>query len=105
VYFLAAKQDLRFVVRALHDVVSNWEGIALCLKVETIDKIKKEYRGPEKRMIAILSAWLNGQTLKESPKLTWKSVVRVVADRVGGENPAHAERILLNYNSKYESVV
>ena len=99
-YFLAAKRDLRFVVRALHDVVSNWEGIALCLKVETIDKIKKEYRGPEKQMIAILSAWLNGQTLKESPNLTWKSVVRVVADRVGGENPAHAERILLNYNSK-----
>ena len=99
-YFLAAKRDLRFVVRAVHDVVDKWEGIALSLKVETIDKIKKEYRGPEKRMIAILSAWLNGQTLKESPYLTWKSVVRVVADRGGGDNPSHAVRILLNYDSK-----
>ena len=92
-------------MRAVHDVVDKWEGIALCLKVETIDKIKKEYRGPEKRMIAILSAWLNGQTLEgKAPKLSWKSVVRVVADRVGGENPAHAERILLNYNSKHRNL-
>ena len=88
-------------MRALHDVVSNWEGIALCLKVEIIDKIKREYKVPEKRMIAILSAWLNGQTLEgKASDLTWKSVVWVVADRVGGQNPAHAERILLNYNSK-----
>jgi len=92
------------VVRAVHDVVGKWEGIALCLKVETIDKIRREYRGPEKRMIAILSAWLNGQSLEGAPNLTWKSVVRVVADRVGGENPAHAECILLNYNSKHRNL-
>ena len=46
-------------------------------------------------MIAILSAWLNGQTLKESPNLTWKSEVWVAADRMGRENPAQCERIIL----------
>ena len=91
-------------MRAVNDVVRNWEGIAHCLKVETIERIKEAYQGPERQMIAILSAWLNGQTLEgKAPKLSWKSVVRVVADRVGGDNPAHAERILLNYNSKHRN--
>ena len=97
----AADRDLRFVVRAVHEVVGNWEGIALCLKVTTIDNIKKLYRGPEKRMIAVLSAWLKGQTIEgKAPSLSWRSVVWVVADRVGGENPAHAQHILLKHSSK-----
>ena len=88
-------------MRAVHEVVGNWEGIALCLKVTTIDEIKNLHRRPEKRMIAVLSAWLRGQTIKgRAPSLSWKSVVWVVADRVGGENPAHAEHILLNHSSK-----
>ena len=86
-------------MRAVHDVVDKWEGIALCLRVKDIDKIKRDYRGAGKRMIAVLSAWLRGQTQDDEPP-SWKMVVWVVADRVGGDNPAHAERILLNYDSK-----
>ena len=95
----AAPRDLRFVVRAVHDVADKWEGIALCLRVKDIDQIKRNYRGAGKRMIAVLSAWLRGKTLDNEPP-SWKKVVWVVADRVGGDNPAHAERILLNYESK-----
>ena len=87
------------MVRAVHDVVDKWEGIALCLRVKNIDKIKRDYRGAGKRMIAVLSAWLRGQTQDDEPP-SWKKVVWVVADRVGGDNPAHAARILLNYESK-----
>ena len=87
------------MVKAVHDVVDKWEGIALCLRVKDIDKIKRNYRGAGKRMIAVLSAWLRGQTQDDEPP-SWKKVVKVVADRVGGDNPAHSERILLNYDSK-----
>ena len=87
------------MVRAVCDVVDKWEGIALCLRVKDIDKIKRNYRGAGKRMIAVLSAWLRGRTQDDEPP-SWKMVVWVVADRVGGDNPAHAERILLNYDGK-----
>ena len=87
------------MVRAIHDVVDKWEGIALRLRVKNIDKIKRDYRGAGKRMIAVLSAWLRGQTQDDEPP-SWKKVVWVVADCGGGNEPAHAEHILLNYESK-----
>ena len=87
-------------MRAVHVVVDKWEGIALCLRVKDIDKIKRDYRGAGKRMIAVLIAWLRGQTLGYEPP-SWKKVVWVVADRVGGDNLAHTKRILLNYESKW----
>ena len=91
-------------MRAVHDVVDKWEGIALCLKVKNIDQIKKDYHGTGKRMIAALSAWLQGET-RDNETRSWKKVVSVVADCVGGDNPAHAEHILLNYHSEHTSLL
>ena len=91
-------------MRAVHDVVGKWKGIARCLRVKDIDQIEKDYRGVGKRMIAVLSAWLQGQTLDNEPP-SWKKVVWVVADHVGGGNPAHAEHIFLNYHSEHISLL
>ena len=99
IFLFVAPQDLRFVVRAVYDVVDKWEGIALCLRVKDVHQIKRNYRGAGKRMIAVLSAWLQGHTQDDEPP-SWKKAVWVVADRVGGDNRAHAERILLNYDSE-----
>lgn len=92
-------------MRAVHDVVDKWESVARFLQVKTIDKIREKYEEAEKRMIAVLNAWLKGETREgKAPSPSWKSVVWVVADRDGGDNPTLAEHIVQNYSSKQASV-
>lgn len=88
-------------MRGVRDVVDKWDGIASCLKVKTIDKIRIEYWRAERQMIAVLSTWLKGQTLEGRVlNPSWKGIVQIVADRVGEEDPTHTEHTALNCSGK-----
>lgn len=88
-------------MRAVYDVVDKWESVARFLQVKAIDQIREDYQGEEERMTAVLSAWLKGETQEgKAPSPSWKSVVWVVADRDGGDNPTLAEHIVQNSSSK-----
>lgn len=91
-------------MRAVHDVVDKWESIARFLQVKAIDQIREGYQGEEERMTAVFSAWLRETREGKAPTPSWKSVVWVVADRDGGDNPTLAQRIVQNYSSKQASV-
>lgn len=41
----AALKDLRFVVKALSTLSSRWEMIGVTVKVDDLDRIKKEHQG------------------------------------------------------------
>ena len=102
-FSFAADQGLRFVMRAVHDVVDNWEGIVSCLRVKTVENIKRECQRAERWMIAILSPCLKTQILEhKAPNPSWK---RIVADHIEEEDPAHANDIVLNYNGKQYTLI
>ncbi len=54
----------------------------------------------------IIVAWLQGQTIanKYSPR-TWTSLIRAVAHKIGGQNPAAAEKLCMKHGVDYKNDV
>lgn len=92
--------DLRYVVKAVHSLSRYNHGIGLCLHVHHLEEIEARFRrDPLKCLIAVLNNWLKqavGSDGDPEPP-TWRRLVYVVADPLGGNNQAVAANIAQNY--------
>jgi hypothetical protein len=91
------EDDLRAVLKALMEVLSEWKmiGIDFGIKSSKLKEIEETHHGnPKKCLVDVLTSWLNGNY--DSGKFgqpSWRKVVEVVANPVAGDNVALAKRI------------
>ena len=80
----------------LKNVLARHRGIGsrLYLKIDTLDVIGRENPGAAQAMEAVIVEWLNMNynTAKFGPP-TWKALVAAIANPLGGNNKAEAEKI------------
>ena len=95
-FFVTVIDDLQFVIKALHTMSPYWKGIGISLQVEGLDEIRKRFRNdPLKCLIGVVDKWL-----KDPRGSSWRKLVSVVADKVGGANRQTATYIARHYRGK-----
>ena len=100
----SAEKDAHDVLREVDQVACKWSSLcrALGLQSHQISKIKAEHlNNPGDCLGAAVDNWLQrNYNYQESGSPTWKMLVKAVADEVGGNNNALAERIAKKHLSK-----
>ena len=92
--------DLYEVKGEVVSVAARWKdlGLALRLEPDRLNVIEGENRRMDDCLTEVLSLWL--KKMYDYERLgdpSWQLLARAVADPVGGNNPALAERIVKKY--------
>ena len=90
------EDDREYIMAELKNVLARHReiGSRLHLKSVTLDVIGRENPGAAQAMEAVIVEWLNKNYNTAKFGLpTWKALVAVVANPLGGNNKAEAERI------------
>ena len=84
-----ADKHLPFLYRILHSVAADWNGLALCLRVNNRDQIQRNAISVDYALALALQDWL------KSGNASWKMLLDAVASPVGARNRAIARDVAL----------
>ena len=91
-----AGDDFMEVRDAVTDVLHKWQGVAhaLGLRPAQVQTIRAKHRDLDDCMDEAISVWLRRDYMeaKFGPP-TWTSLVKAIAAKAGGQNPALADEI------------
>ena len=99
--------NLQQVRSEIHTIASTWKDLGLALGVhnDELDNIDANNRNVQSCLREVLTTWLKKAyttTPYESYKApSWEWLMMAVADPIGGNNPALAEKIAHNQNGKF----
>ena len=95
------EDDTQEVYRAVLDLAGMWRDMcfALGLRPAVVDTIAATYpQNPKQCLREVIIRWLRKayDVSKHGPP-TWRTLVKAVSDKAGGDNPALAEEIAKNH--------
>jgi len=99
-YIYIAEDDVHSVYREVLDLAGRWRDMCIALGLHRLkDEIAAMYPGsPRECLQEVIVRWLRKVHNVDRYGLpTWKTLVKAVADKAGGENPALAEQIANNH--------
>ena len=104
-YFVvySAEEDAYDVLHEVNGLAGRWSDMCLALGLRSLeDKIKAEHsKNPGDCLRAVVDKWLQkNYNCQRFGSPTWKTLVKAVADEVGGNNIALAENIAKKHLSK-----
>lgn len=105
VFFSSALESLPYVRMAMINVSSQWYTIGIHLGVPTniLDKFRAQsHNNLDTCLTNVIVEWLKNWRTKDGPP-TWRRVIIAVSSRVGGDNPALARKIALEYKGELVS--
>ena len=88
--------DFRVVRKAIWDVRAKWcdVGVELCLDVNSLDVIKKDYQKVDECFSMMLKSWLNQEC---APQPTWSALVEALKSPII-DNPRLAQELEEKYS-------
>ena len=86
----------------LSDVIPQWYEIGKILGLQSsiLEEIKKKSFDPPSAMIMIIKHWLGNAMHGHRELITWKSLVKAVAHKNGGNNVALAMKLTKKHEGK-----
>ena len=103
----SAEEDISDVLHEVDGLAGRWSDMCLVLGLHSLEnKIKAEHsKNPSDCLRAVVDKWLQkNYNCERFGSPTWKTLVKAVADPLGGANIALAENIAKKHISKCFSV-
>ena len=99
----SAEEDAYDVLHEVNGLAGRWSNMCLVLRLQPLENtIKADHsKNPDDCLRAVVDNWLKkNYNCQKFGSPTWKTLVKAVADPLGGQNIALAENIAKKHISK-----
>lgn len=92
---LLDREDVYFIMKALDTVIAQWRNIGMCFGLyPKLDTIQADNSDVTNRMGAVVEHWLKrNYNTDKFGEPTWRKLVEVVGDPIGGNDANHAREL------------